>query len=92
MFTVEEEEGHTLPEMVHRKILLPGARLVTVVEGFETEVIFPLPLMSDHVPVPVEGVLAESVTDDPQTDWLLPAFEMEGNGKMVSVLLLTVPV
>jgi len=47
--------------IVHSNILVPKLKFVTVEFGASELVIIPVPLMTDHVPVPVVGVLAASV-------------------------------
>ena len=47
--------------IVHSKILVPKLKLVTVLLAARELVTTPVPLITDHVPVPVVGVLAASV-------------------------------
>jgi hypothetical protein len=92
MITVLEEEVQPEFEIVHRKVLFPAPRPVTVEAGLEGVVIVPAPLTRLQVPLPIVGVFPVSVAEVPQTLWLFPASDVVGAKLIVRLEPLSVPV
>jgi hypothetical protein len=67
MDNVEEAAGHTPLEMVHARILTPGARPFTTAEALADAFTVPVPEITSHAAVPDDGVLAESEAEFEQT-------------------------
>jgi hypothetical protein len=76
--TVLLDEGQTPLEIVQTNLLIPLLNPVTVVEALAGVVTEPVPVMTDHKPVPAVGVLAAKVTEDVQSVCGVPAFEIPG--------------
>jgi hypothetical protein len=60
-------------EIVHRKVDVPAVKPVIPEEGEDGVVIFPLPEIFVHVPVPTVGVFPANVAELEQMLWSVPA-------------------
>jgi hypothetical protein len=79
IFKVLLEEGHVPLEVVHTKELIPTFKLVTA-EAFKVGVVMEAPLpTTDHIPVPMEGILEFKVALEAQMVKSVPAFEIVGS-------------
>jgi hypothetical protein len=76
----------------HCNTLVPSVRPVTVVTGLVEFVIIPPPVNTDHVPVPVVGVLAANVAVGEliHTVWFGPALAILVAGSTIMVIVLAV--
>ena len=77
--------------MLHSIMLAPNPKLVIVVFGEREFVIVPLPLITDHVPIPLVGVLAERVVEgeDIHNVWFDPAIALLGT-RSICILIVDV--
>ena len=78
MFTVSVEFGQVPFDVVHTKVLMPVVNVVTVElfkVGFVTE---EPPAITDHIPVPIEGIFEFNVDVDAQIVKSVPALAVVG--------------
>jgi hypothetical protein len=81
--------GQTPFAVVQIRVVTPAVKPLTVVDGSFGVEIFPAPEKMLHVPVPVVGALADSVTEFPvlkHNVWSLPALAGSGSASTMMVI------
>ena len=77
--------------IVHLKVLAPMLKPLTVEVGLLALEKLPVPLTTDQVPVPMEGVLAASVAPVEHIVWADPALAVVGDLLTAKLLLVPLP-
>ena len=71
--TAEVAVGQTPFVTLHKNVFVPVLKALTCEEGLFVEVTFPVPVITDHIPVPMDGFVADKVAVVEQTVCVLPA-------------------
>ena len=81
---VEVEEGQTPLEIVHTNSFAPAFKFETNELLFAGEFTTDVPVNTDQMPVPTEGMFALILQVEVQTVKLLPAFELSGSASRIT--------
>ena len=86
VIVTSSKDGGQVPfEIVQRNTFAPTLNPVTPELGEFGDEIVPVPEISVHVPVPVDGMFPASVVDDVHSDWSGPAAAVVGSGSRVMI-------